>query len=166
MTITAPSDGDLCDPQWAQDITTEVNSQTTTLATLSGAWTSYTPVWSSTGTAVSLGNGTITGAYRQIGMTVDVRIVLTMGGTTTYGTGAYRVSLPVTPQIDSILFGVCYDQSASKRYRTNVHVVLASATGDNMRMSSDDTGSNVGQLSPFTWAASDKLIIGGTYEAA
>ncbi|MFI9344918.1 hypothetical protein ACIG0D_27185 [Streptomyces sp. NPDC052773] len=59
------------------------------------AWTSYTPTWTSS-TAPSLGNGTLVGRYMKIGRTVFVVIHLTTGSTTTYGSGSYNWSLPVT----------------------------------------------------------------------
>jgi len=62
-----------------------------------GAWTPYTPSWTSTGTAPAIGNGTLTGAYVQIGKWVQFRIQVTFGSTTTFGTGGLQVSLPVTP---------------------------------------------------------------------
>ncbi|MFI8297278.1 hypothetical protein ACIGCZ_15195 [Streptomyces nigra] len=58
------------------------------------AWTAYTPTWTSTGTAPSLGNGTILGRYMKIGRTVICHINMTAGSTTTYGTGNYNWSLP------------------------------------------------------------------------
>jgi hypothetical protein len=60
-----------------------------------GAWTTYTPTWSSTGTAPALNNGTISGRYMKIGRSVLCFINLTFGSTTTYGSGNYNLSLPV-----------------------------------------------------------------------
>ncbi|MFI8294430.1 hypothetical protein ACIGCZ_00635 [Streptomyces nigra] len=59
------------------------------------AWTSYTPTWTSSGTAPALGNGTILGRYMKIGRTVICHINMTTGSTSTYGTGNYSFSLPV-----------------------------------------------------------------------
>src|SRR5881409_1184368 len=58
------------------------------------AWTTYTPTWTSSGTAPALGNGTITGRYMKIGRTVICHINMTSGSTSTYGTGNYNWSLP------------------------------------------------------------------------
>lgn len=128
------------------------------------ATTSYTPVWSSSGTAVSLGNGTITGDYLQVGAMVWVRIVLTMGSTTTYGTGFYRLSLPATPTTDSLIPGYVDDTSVARRYRLVARITTASASGDNMRMACDDgTSGGVGQTTPITWATGDTLIVSGWY---
>jgi hypothetical protein len=130
-----------------------------------GAWTSYTPTWSATGTAVSLGNGTITGKYMRQGSLVKVKIVLTMGSTTTYGTGFYRFTLPVTPAVDGVLPGCAQDISAARRYRLAAHIVLASTSGDNMRIACDDGLTNgAGPTAPFTWANTDVLVLDGEYE--
>lgn len=55
-------------------------------------FTSYTPTWSSTGTQPTVGNGTITGQTFRLGdLTIDI-ITLTIGSTTSNGTGTYRFS--------------------------------------------------------------------------
>lgn len=61
-----------------------------------GAWSTYTPSWTSSGTAPNIGNGTIIGRYMKIGRTVICHINLVMGSTSTYGTGSYNFSLPAT----------------------------------------------------------------------
>jgi len=131
------------------------------------SWNAYTPVWTASGTAVSLGNGTITGKYFQAGGLVWVKIVLTMGSTTTFGTGFYRLSLPVTPAVDGLLPGFANDLSATRRYRMVAWITTATATGDNMRIACDDgTTGGAGPSAPFTWANGDSLILNGAYETA
>lgn len=65
------------------------------ISKLAGAYSSYVPVWASSGTAVALGNGTIAGSYLQVGKFVHGTVTLTFGTTTTFGTGAYTLTLPV-----------------------------------------------------------------------
>lgn len=67
----------------------------TLIAAAPGAWASYVPVWSSSGTAPALGNGTLTGRWVQIGKTVHAAVKLVAGSTTTFGTGGYSFTLPV-----------------------------------------------------------------------
>jgi hypothetical protein len=57
-------------------------------------WTLYTPVWYTSGTAATIGNGTLTGRYQNLGATVVGEIRLQFGSTTNRGTGTYRFSLP------------------------------------------------------------------------
>lgn len=75
------------------------------LATQQSAWTSYTPVWSSSGTAPSLGNGTLVGYYAKIGRDVTAKIFLSTGSTTTYGTGFYSFTLPLAAAVTGIVSG-------------------------------------------------------------
>lgn len=136
------------------------------LGGLVDAWTAYTPVWSASTTAPVLNNGTITGAWRQVGRTVDVRIALTMGSTTTFGTGNYRLSLPVAPKSNSLLSCYCDDSSASQRWAGQARIIAELATGDNMRIAATAGTSVVTNTAPFTWAASDVLVLTGTFEIA
>jgi len=60
-------------------------------------WTTWTPTWSSGGTQPAIGNGTLTAKYRQLGKIVFVSIRFVAGSTTTFGTGTYYLTYPVTP---------------------------------------------------------------------
>lgn len=129
-------------------------------AALTGAWTSFTPVWTTIGTAPSLGNGSLTGFYARIGKLVHCRIHLLGGGTTTYGTSSWRFTIPIT--------AVAIDQAGSCRLLDSgtanraegcflvdtTHVVPITATGD------------VTNTVPQTWATGDRCDIQITYEAA
>jgi hypothetical protein len=132
-----------------------------------GAMDSYTPSWTASSSNPSLGNGTLLGAYTQVGKSVWFRVLLTTGSTTTYGSGAWRFSLPVTAT--GVLSGAggdvggaaCYDDSgALRRFR---HVYLAATTYVSL---ADDDGTLVAATVPFTWATGDTLSIHGWFEAA
>lgn len=74
-----------------------------------GTWISYTPTWGIvSGTAPTIGNGSIIGGYRRIGNQVDFWIALTYGSTSTYGSGTqpYTLSLPVS--LSSSEFNIGY----------------------------------------------------------
>lgn len=64
-----------------------------------GTFSSYAPTWTSSGTAPSLGNGSATGDYIQIGSLVVCFGVVTLGSTSTAGTGTYSFSLPVNASL-------------------------------------------------------------------
>lgn len=67
-------------------------------------WTSYTPVWTSSGTAPAIGNGTITGRYRRAANSdlIIAEIKMVLGTTSTVGTGVYSWSLPVAAKAASV----------------------------------------------------------------
>ena len=58
-------------------------------------WITYTPTWTSSGTAPVIGNGTLSGRYSISGNTVNLVINLIAGSTTTFGTGGQSFSLPI-----------------------------------------------------------------------
>jgi hypothetical protein len=129
-----------------------------------GAMTSYTPTWSSLGTQPALGNGTLVGAYSQIQKTVFFRIKLTTGSTSTYGTSAYALSLPVTVASGArwAFSGFLQDSSTGSVYAitggaTSTTASLYNATASPL------TG--VSATAPFTFATGDTIDIQGWYEA-
>lgn len=80
---------------------------------------SYNPTWQSTGTAPGLSNGTLTGAWMVHDGITHVRIALTIGSTSTDGTGNYRITLPSTPSSYSLMnlgSAFYFDSSAGAGY--------------------------------------------------
>lgn len=134
---------------------------------IQAAWASFTPTWTGSGTNPALGNGTLTGKYTRFGKTLFGRVILTAGSTTTYGTGSWRFSLPVTPHTDytvSATLGVVgnaglFDTSAPNR--ASRRVLTADPTYMDLR---DDANANVTNLVPWTWANGDALHIEFQYE--
>lgn len=130
-----------------------------------GAWTSYTPTWTSTGTAPALGNAVNGSGYWQAGKLVVARIKITFGSTSTYGTGTYAFGLPVTASGNSVAtFGMaceCLDLSASTRV---LRFPLIETTTTIRPM--DTSGTIIGQTVPFTWANGDRFTAVIAYEAA
>jgi hypothetical protein len=84
-------------------------------------WSSYTPTWSSSsGGPPAIGNGAITGQYRQVGDSLQVQIAINSGTTTTYGGTGYTFSLPSGYTIDT----------AKLASSTTVNQVLGNATAE------------------------------------
>jgi hypothetical protein len=134
------------------------------------AWTTYSPSWTAGGTNPVIGNGTITGRYKAIGKTVFVSVNKSMGSTTTYGTGAWRISLPVdayasysaslpTLFYDTASGGVFYQGTSSTEFNGNTSYVIA------LWDKGTTYGAAVDSTTPFTWGSSAKLIINGSYES-
>lgn len=144
------------------------------LEALVSAWASYTPVWTASSVNPAIGNGTISGLYKQIGKLVHVEIGLLAGSTTTYGTGQWQFSLPQTADYPGGAFAEnrdnggyqAFDSSAALRYVG--HNVLASS-GSNLVCLTQNAPTAIGTIAaatPFTWATNDRLTINATYRAA
>lgn len=133
------------------------------LLVLGDPWTAYSPTWGASGTAPAVGNGVLAGSHRIVGKTCDFRIELTMGSTTTYGTGTYEFSLPITPawRVHSAVgVATVLDTSAGA---VMSRTCTLRGTGVSVR---DDAGNAIGLGVPFTWATGDVVLMSGTYETA
>ena len=138
------------------------------LTGLQAAWSNYSPTWGAS-TNPAIVNGTIAGSYLQIGKTIHFKVAITMGSSTTYGSGAYTITLPVAPVVQNALpfVGELYDSSANANYPlwwtmsgsgTVFCKTLPSTAGNGFV--------NVTSTVPVTLATGDILIASGTYEAA
>ncbi len=140
-----------------------------------GAWTAYTPTWTTQSGAntPSFGNAVVDCRYTKIGRTVTVRFEITFGSTTNFGaapTGSdnWQFSLPVAAARtgDTIGFVDMY-QSA-----TNAGVgraKLYSASGFRISITAGSTaaiGSDADSTQPFTWANGNRFNGLFTYESA
>lgn len=79
-------------------------------------WTSWTPTWTATTTNPAIGNGFIGGRYIRIGNLIVADGFIYAGSTTTFGSGAYIVSLPVTGVLNASLTGTVSFLDASAGY--------------------------------------------------
>jgi hypothetical protein len=134
------------------------------LAIIGSPWASYTPAWTASSSNPSLGNGTISGSYLQINKTVLFRVVLFAGSTTTFGSGTYRLSLPVTAMNSAEIINASvhlYDSSASAHQSGVATYVSASV----IQFFSASSG-QVNPTTPWTWANGDSIQVAGSYEAA
>jgi len=106
---------------------------------LTPGWTAYTPSWTASTTNPVLNNGTLVGRYRRPtgADLVIVEVRLTIGSTTTFGSGTYWISVPVTPSATATLnaAGACYtldsgtlDKAAITVFEDNTKVKFVSAT--------------------------------------
>jgi hypothetical protein len=131
-------------------------------------WTSWTPTWTAATSNPVLGNGSKTGGYSAAGKKVDFWVRIVMGSTTTYGTGQWRLDLPVSEEAYRWTFtGVMIDTSATATYPLFVSRTAASQLSlYRVTAVAGDPLGNVTSTAPFTWANTDELFISGTYEAA
>lgn len=132
-------------------------------AAIGAAWTAFTPTWTGTTTNPLIGNGTIAGAYRQIGKTLDVRYRIAMGATTTYGVGTWKLRLPnsLSAVAGTTQLGQAWATDFGTGYVHGVALVGTdpSADFDDIVISTTGSATLWGQLAPFTWAASDILVV-------
>ena len=136
-------------------------------------WENYTPVWEGSISNPIIGNGSITGRYGYVGATTygEIRI---LAGTVGFdrGEGAYTVTLP-TPGVfenyQPVGQVVMRDEGAGATF-----VGTAIFNNDNAgkielymhsQVAQFDELVAVTQSSPFTFGASDKILIQFTYEA-
>jgi hypothetical protein len=132
------------------------------------AWTTYSPAWTAAVTNPVIGDGTITGRYKQIGKTTFVYVKVAMGSSTTFGSGVWRISLPVNvvSGANAILPATFLDNgfnwyqgSAITEYDGNLSYVVPLWT-------KGATGSAaVDSATPFTWGNTDNFTIAGSYES-
>jgi hypothetical protein len=125
---------------------------------------SYTPAWTSSGTAPVLGNGSSTGSFTRVGNFVQFAMLITFGSTTTFGTGEYYFSLPVAMGSSargitgySLIsdFGVAF-------YRGYFPETVPNGFTDKFALR-NSAGTPVQQTIPITYATSDAIYVWGSY---
>jgi hypothetical protein len=133
------------------------------LTAATGAWSS----WSPTLTNLTLGNGTHSALYRQVGKTVDFIWSITLGSTSAVGT-APKFTLPVAPHASLV-----------RTFPATVRLLDVSATfgigladfsgGTTIDLSyhtSTTAFAPITALAPWTWATGDIISAFGTYPTA
>jgi hypothetical protein len=140
-------------------------------ATWAGAYTAYPPTFTATGGgAPALGNATVSARYLQIGKLVHAYGTLTLGTTTSFGTGTLGLLLPVTAAQGAVWGqGEGVDLSTGNR----AELVVAQLTDlAHMQFIGQTTfngaGAGVSGTTPFpwSWATGDTLSWNLFYEAA
>jgi hypothetical protein len=139
------------------------------------AWTSYTPTWTALSTNPTLGNGTITGKYIQLGKTVLFRVHITFGSTTTAGSGNWSLTLPTNhnhPDYSPIGDMVAGD-TGGPDFTVGTAMTTVSALGGGVNkfvcyyQTSGGVNANpIASGNPFAWGTNDIFSVTGTYEAA
>jgi hypothetical protein len=135
---------------------------------IDSAWTSYVPVWTASGTNPVINNGTIEGWYKVIGKTCFVRGNIAMGSTTTFGTGEWYVSMPLTAvHADAILLNGNLLDNGTAWYNVTVN---GARSGFNTKAPlqyvniASGVATEVNPTQPFTWTTGDRFIWNGSYE--
>jgi hypothetical protein len=129
------------------------------------SWQSYSPSWTATGTAPSLGSGVLSGDYVKLGQLIIFKLSLRMGSTTTYGTGTYSFSLPVTAHAnDLLMMGSALLLDSGTEWKV---AGVQKDTSTTFKIYNEgNSGGGIGQTVPFTWADNDEIRVVGAYRAA
>jgi hypothetical protein len=169
--------GDAVD--WTNPINTIVNeingglsndnissSAAISLSKLAGdAWTSFTPTF----TNLTVGNGTLVGAYQQIGKTTLVRVKLTFGSTTSVA-GVIQLTTPVSVNSAYAQYTVLGGAAAvdSGTGVANANVIFYGSGKVAMAYQANTTAaySEWTTAVPFTWTTNDSFHLQYTFEAA
>lgn len=143
-----------------------------------GAWTSWTPTWSTQSglNTPSYGNAVIACKYQKIGRKVECHFSITFGSSTNFGGGGtgdnWQFSLPVTAASSSGSVGFLdmdnnsngtHCMGRARLYTAGgVRIGIASGRVDYSAVSTGD----VDAVSPFTWVSGSALVGHFTYESA
>lgn len=131
-------------------------------------WEQYQPSWYGSISNPAIGNGTITGSFRRLGSVGHMRGVITMGSTTTYGSGLWYVTMPVGWSASGIITNgyqvghLMLNDTGTAVYKG---LCYAAAGGTVLNfVHGSTTWTNVTATSPFTWVSGDFLAWNITVE--
>ena len=135
------------------------------------AGVAFAPVWTAETVNPSLGNGTLSGRVIEYGALIVATIDLTIGATTTLGTGGWLFSVPEAARAGStgraVGTGLAEDLSATARWSGVVRLATVNTCSlDVPTGAADGRVSPVGPTLPFAWAAGDLIKMTAIYEAA
>ena len=134
------------------------------------SWDTYTPTWTAATTNPAIGNGTIEGRYSQNGKTVHGYVRIKAGSTTTFGSGGWRVSLPVQPRTaldttEAYAVGTAYYENDGIQGYTNGAQCRLRHNGTTWVLDMIYNNAEVTSSNPFSWGTDDYVILEFTYEA-
>lgn len=121
-----------------------------------------TPTWASSGTQPAIGNGTLTSSFAVTDGVCVETFRITMGSTTTYGTGDWTLSTAFPATQTAI--GSLYMKDASGNHWTGICRLASGAQA--ISMYADNVANGVSATVPFTWANTDFLEATISYRIA
>ncbi len=139
-------------------------------ATQQSAWTTYVPLWTSSGSAPNISDGTPVGTYAKVGRLVTARIAVEGGSSTNFGTGNYSFSLPLAAAVAGIAAnnfahaGTWSLNDSGVSYYTAQAVITQNATSVVQGVVSG-TANFFGATTPASWTANSSFVCTITYES-
>lgn len=138
-----------------------------------GAWADYTPTLSSAGSGSdwALGNGGLSGNWREVAGIAFVHLTFQIGSSTTKGTKFLCLGMPKTANSQNDLFLLdvdLFDASAAAYYRGSVQPVSSSSVSIAAQAANGTYVNNalVTSTIPFTWDTGDIVRVRGWYKVA
>lgn len=128
-------------------------------------WATYAMAWTGSGGNPAVGNAVVVSRYRRQGKLITVNVRVTMGSTTTYGSGGWTMSLPVAAAQVAVGSAYLRDTSAAASgHFTGICVVdpALNASGVNFF----NVNVQVQPTTPFTWTNTDHLSFTISYETS
>lgn len=125
----------------------------------------YAPSWTASVTNPTIGNGTITGKFVQVGKLVIAWVRVLFGSTTAAGSGSYFLSLPVTAADAELVFGSGSALDAGTA-RYSLNVAPDSTTRFSMTEPDLTAPNDVSPTRPFTFGTDDSFGVTAIYLAA
>jgi len=155
-------------PSYALDVVGDINASVALriAGNAIGSGINYTPSWTSTGTAPAIGNGTLSGRYFRVGNLIIAQIYWLAGSTTTFGTAAYRMSLPVTSAALTYMYGFAQFTDASTFNTYIMYAQPITTTTSQFTWNVGGINSVWAQTTPVTMANGDAMQATLIYEAA
>ncbi len=152
--------------QWTGGMVSGAVLTAANLNTIGAVSEAYTPTWTSTGTAPAIGNGSLTGMYFRINKLIIARVLWVPGGTTNFGTGGYRIGLPITSNGSNFIAG--YAQFTDGSTFSTYVMVATPITTTTVQMVWNVGGINGvwGQANPVPMANGDTMSATFIYESA
>lgn len=148
----------------ANDLVLTAASGEATGLKYTGGYTSWTPTWS----GLTVGNGTVTARYTQVGKTVRFDMQLLFGSTTSITTSYPSFTLPVALAKTSVqCAGFWIDSGTAKYFNSyyldNANLVFFITTNVAGTYPSE---AGISPTVPFTWTTNDIAVVSGSYEVA
>lgn len=142
------------------------NGKSWATAFQAAAWTSWTPTLAN----LTLGNGTMTAHYVQIGKTVHYWFEFILGSSSSVGvTGTTTLTLPVAANAgyatQHVIGDVALLDSGVAVWRGTLRATSATVGFINYYNASANQAA-ITTTVPWTWKTGDGIFISGTYEAA
>lgn len=138
-----------------------------------GAWRTYTPALTGTGSNPALGSGAVAiGGYMDTGSLVHLKALIKFGTGASFGTGNYQISLPSDAQMSEILedydemLGVAFYLDAGTAWSIGYATKVLPFAADRVSLIPLSGNAPVSPTVPHTWADTDAISISITYRRA